>query len=144
MIPILVDSREQRPWAFVGPDFAAERATLQTGDYSIRGHAHAIAIERKSLGDFVSTVVHDWLRFRKELYRLAAMDHAVIVVEASVEDVAAKRYDSDAAPLSVLGRAHAITIDHGIPVCWWGKREQANAMAGQYLQQLWKKIGGEK
>ena len=142
MTPILIDTREQRPWDFADSGFITLRVTLATGDYSLASMTDRVALERKSLGDFVGTVTGDWLRFRKELYRLAAMDHAAVVVEADIADVLAKRYESAATPASVLGRAHAILIDHGVPVLWWGSRTQANELAGQYLTQLWKKIGG--
>lgn len=122
MIPILIDTREQRPWSLDPSRFATSRATLRTGDYTIAGLEDRFVVERKSLGDFVGTVIGDWIRFRKELYRLAAFDFAVIVVEADTADVFAHRYESEANPESVIGRANAIYLDHGVPVLWWGSR----------------------
>lgn len=142
-ITVLCDTREQRGWL---PDldaelFAARPATLATGDYTLLGLEDRFVIERKSLGDFVNTVIHDWLRFRKELIRLAAFDLALVVVEANLEDVFDKRYESDALPSAVLGRANGITLDHGVPVVWWGRRACAISMAERLFVQAHKKMG---
>ncbi|HEY1189942.1 MAG TPA: ERCC4 domain-containing protein [Gemmata sp.] len=141
---VLQDSREQRGW---GPDldseqFGVEVATLSTGDYTIDGLHDRLAIERKSLGDFVSTVTREWLRFRKELYRLAGFDVAAVVVEANVEDVMEHRYESDAHPSSVMGRAHGIFLDHGVPVFFWGPRPVCVAQVERFLLLADKKLRG--
>lgn len=141
-IPVLIDTREQRPWEFDGDLFTTSRVTLTTGDYSLDGHSERIAIERKSLGDFVGTVIQDWTRFRKELYRLAAFDVAAIVVEADLADVFNHKYESEAAPASVIGRVNGIFLDHGIPVYFWGVRGCCNAMVERFLVLAAKKLGG--
>jgi DNA excision repair protein ERCC-4 len=140
-IPILVDSREQRPWELDAATFDAATATLATGDYTIAGVQDRFVIERKSLGDFVSTVIHDWLRFRKEVYRLASFDVAAIVVEADLGDVIGKRYESDAKPEAVLGRANGIFLDHGVPVLFWGPRPVCITMVERFLLLAAKKLG---
>lgn len=141
MLRILVDSREQRPWGFPADKFTTETATLPAGDYTLAGAFGRLAIERKSLGDFVGTVIQNWLRFRKELIRLSGYDIAAIVVEADVADVMAKKYESDADPNAVLGRANGIFLDHGIPVLWWGKRPGCEHMAARFFQQAAAKLG---
>ena len=114
-------------------------AALPAGDYSIEGLEARVAIERKSLGDWVNTVIHDWLRFRKELIRLSSYDLALIAVEANLEQVYRHEYESQALPASVLGRANAILIEHGIPVLWWGPRHIAQDMAHRTLRMAWRK-----
>ena len=141
-IPVLVDTREQRPWTLDPEMFTAERATLRTGDYTVRGLEDRLCLERKQLGDFVGTVIGDWLRFRKELYRLAAFDVALVVVEADVSDVLERRYESEAEPASVLGRAHACLLDDGVPVVFWGGRPTCTAMVERFLLLAVKKLGG--
>lgn len=144
LVRVVVDSREQRPWDLSPEFFEVEVRGLRTGDYSIAGHEERFALERKSLGDLVNTVTRDWIRFRKELYRLAAMDVAAIVVEADLVDVLAHKYESDAEPSSVLGRANAIFLDHGIPVLWWGPRPICTTMAQRFLLLAAKKLRGER
>ncbi len=142
-IPLIVDTSEPvgHAWALDDDVFAAERKSLMTGDYSIAGLEDAVTIERKTLGDAVNTVIHEWTRFRKTLYRMAGMDHAIVVVEASIDDIMAHRYESDAEPLSVLGRLVGITVDHGIPVVFAGSRAMAELFAERWLLQVAKKTG---
>ena len=46
---IVIDTREKDPLAFA--NLSTDVATLDTGDYSIVGLTHLIAVERKSLPD---------------------------------------------------------------------------------------------
>lgn len=83
MLRVVIDTREQRPWAFP-PDLAeVQRGTLRTGDYALVGD-DAFAIERKSLDDFLATVSSGWERFLREIGRMEGSDFAarVVIVEA--------------------------------------------------------------
>lgn len=139
-LEILVDSREQRPWGFDPDTTVVTRTTLREGDYSLPGLESRLALERKSLGDAVQTVIQGWLRFKKELVRLSGYDIAAIVVEANLEDVANHRYESEATPASVIGKFNSIWIEHGIPVLFWGNHELAGYMAHRFLLQAWRKL----
>lgn len=142
-IPVIADTREQLVWELNDDEFAVERGTLATGDYSVKGlELFSIACERKSLGDFVSTVISQWPRFRRELTRLGAFDHPLIVVEANLADILDHRYESDANPASVLGRLNSIMLDYGIPVVLWGPRELAITAVESWLKLAVKKCGG--
>lgn len=122
LITVLTDTREQKPWVLDASRFTMQRATLRTGDYSIAGIEDQFVIERKNLGDAVGSLISGWTRFAKELNRLASFDSAAIIVEADLSDVFAHRYESDASPESVIGRANAIWFDYGVPVFWFGSR----------------------
>lgn len=135
-ITVIADTREQTPWVFDPSRFETVRETLQTGDYTVKGFKATLRVERKSLGDFVGSVIHDWLRFRKKLVRLAFFDIACVVVEADISDVYAHRYESDANPASVLGKANAIYLDHGVPVFWWGPRSHCVPMVERFFRLL--------
>lgn len=136
---LLIDQQEQRPWAF--PGRACRTLKLKTGDYSVLGLEDEICIERKSLSDLVGTVIHDWLRFVKELRRMAGMRAAIVVVESTPDRLYAKEYIGDALPQSVMGKCSAITLDYGIPVTWWGSREASQRTAEQWLVLAWEKFG---
>jgi DNA excision repair protein ERCC-4 len=142
LIPVIVDTREQRPWPFAPELFAVKSAAAFAGDYILDVPHPVIAIERKSLGDFVGTVVHDWIRFRKELYRLAHYDAAVIAVECDLADIWEHRYESDAIPESIIGRANSCLVDHGVPVVFWGDSAHAARMAARLLTLAWKRYSG--
>lgn len=143
LIPVAIDTREQRPWVLDPTRFAVTRKTLPTGDVSLIGLEDRFVLERKSIGDAVGTLISDWLRFRRELYRLAAFDYAAIVIEADVDDVLAKRYESEANPMSVIGKAHACYLDHGIPCFFWGQKSGCVTMVESLLTQAWKKLKGQ-
>ena len=92
-----------------------------------------VAEERKSLDDFVSTVIHSRERFHRELRKLAEYRAACVVVEGSVLDVLLRRYRGEAHPSAVLGSALAIILDFRIPVFFCSSRQAACHFAQAYL-----------
>lgn len=135
-LTVVIDQQEKKPWSLSLPTVTRH---LRTGDYSISGLEEVLTVERKSLGDFINTVIHEWLRFRKELYRMSSMDAACVVVEATLDDVLQKRYEAEVHPHSILGRANGIFLDHGIPVFWWGPRAATVNMVERYFMLAWDK-----
>jgi hypothetical protein len=96
---ILVDTREQLPYDFVGLKGDASegglpltvrthRCTLPAGDYSIEGYARMVCVERKSATDLAGTLTRGRRRFLAELDRLREYDAAWIVVEAELSELA--------------------------------------------------------
>lgn len=92
---VIVDSREQAPFQFTGFTADArhkgkplivpiEIAGLTTGDYSLAGFEQRICVERKSKADAYGTFGRDRERWERELDRMAKMDFAAVVVEASL------------------------------------------------------------
>lgn len=134
---IAVDTREQLPFEF-SSGVAIERKGLATGDYSLVGMEEQVAFERKGLDDLVNCVIHDKKRFASELARLALMKHRAVVVEASVADVLARRYRSEAHPNAVLAATNAIYLHYGIPVFFWGDRPHCRQMLEDLLTRIWK------
>lgn len=124
-VVVIVDTREQEPYAFDPELVTTVRRALPVGDYSIEGYEASVAAERKSLEDFVSSVVRARERFGKELRGLAEYDLGYVVVEGSLEDVVARRYRSGAHPSAVLGATLPIIVDHGVPVFFCGNRQLA-------------------
>lgn len=136
---IIIDTREQLPWVFDGIETIRE--PLGAGDYSIVGLTALVAIERKSLHDFVNTIIHNRERFRKECQKLAGMMHSCIIVEAGIDDVKYHRYKSRAKPGSVLAIADAIEKQFNIPIVWAGNRFGAICRAREFLVEGWLKFG---
>ena len=124
-VVIAIDTREQKPYGFDASRVTTVRRALPAGDYSLAGHESAVAVERKTLEDFVSTAIHARERFARELRMLATYDFACVVVEASMEDVLAHRYRSGADPRSVFGAVLSIVVDHRVPVFFCGDRQVA-------------------
>jgi len=132
-IRVIIDSREQEAYAFDPARVETQRTALPAGDYSLVGHEDRVAVERKSLDDFVSTVIRSRKRFSAELQRLKEMEFACVVVEAGLADVFARRYRSGANPASVFGAAISIIVDHGIPVFFCSDRQVACRFTQDYL-----------
>jgi ERCC4-type nuclease len=129
----VIDTREQEPYCFDSKLVVPVRRALPAGDYSIRGMEALMAVERKTVDDFVSTVIHSRQRFHRELAKLAAYRRACVVVEASLADLLTGKYTSHAHPESVLGSALAITVDYGIPVFFCSNRQAACRFVQGYL-----------
>jgi len=115
-VPILVDTREQRPYDF-GTHPVIEFA-LPSGDYSLLHLEHCVAIERKAAGDFRSCVSHERVRFEKELHRLARMDFACVIIEADMRELLKpKVFVPGRRPLSgssILGSMSAWSTRYGV------------------------------
>lgn len=136
---VIVDSDEKTPWVF--PDVPNIRQKLPTGDYSIVGLESVVTIERKSLKDFVNTVIHNDARFTAELQRMQTFEHVIIVVESSPDAVMRRAYGTGTHPHSVLGKMLEIVMGWGIDVHWWGSRQGANWLAGKWLERVWTAVG---
>jgi ERCC4-type nuclease len=138
---IVIDSREQEAYAFDPRLTGAVRRALKAGDYSIAGLEDQVAVERKTLDDFVSTVIHRRRRFREELRKLSQYRAACVVVEAELLDVLAKRYRGEARPAAVVGSTLSILLDYGVPVVFCGNRQAARHFTQAYLLAAWKRWG---
>ena len=89
---IIVDSREQEPYLFNEQCVVGVRRALPVGDYSLEGHENTVAVERKTLDDFVNSVIHHRDRFFRELRRLKDYVLGCIVVEGNLSDILHHRY----------------------------------------------------
>lgn len=130
---IVIDTREQKAYSFDADRAETVKAALPAGDYSLAGLETVVAVERKSLDDFVSTVIHARKRFHAELRRLAGYRAACIVVEGSLADVLAHRYKGEAHPHSVVGAVVSIVVDFGIPVYFCSTRQIARMFTQEFL-----------
>jgi DNA excision repair protein ERCC-4 len=81
----IVDSREQQPWDL--SPMRIQSGTLSVADYSIFGLERVVAIERKSLQDFVMCCGSERDRFQRELDRLRGWPVSAVIIEASWGDI---------------------------------------------------------
>jgi ERCC4-type nuclease len=138
---IITDTREQLEYTFDPRLAASERRTLPAGDYSVAGLEGVVAVERKSLDDFVSTVIHSRERFHRELRKLTEYRAACVVVESGVIDVLQRHYRGEAHPSAVLGSALSIILDFRIPVFFCSSRQAACHFVQAYLLGAHKRWG---
>ncbi len=133
MVTVVVDTREQEPYAFDSESVSTVRKALPAGDYSIEGFENRVAVERKSMADFVSTVIRGRKRFHKELEKLRHYDAACVVVEANYRDVIDACYKGGAHPNALIGAIASIIIDFGVPVYFCSDRQAACRFAYEFL-----------
>lgn len=100
-VTALCDTREQTPLCL--DPLRVERATLTTGDYTIRGLEHVVVIERKSLEDLLGVVGRDRERFEREVQRLLAFPIRVLVIEASWPQIEMAQWRSKLTSSHVIG-----------------------------------------
>jgi ERCC4-type nuclease len=130
---IIIDTREQEPYSFDPRLASALRRALPAGDYSVDGIEACVAVERKTMDDFVSTVIHSRERFRAELRKLSGYRAACVVVEAGIPDILQQRYRGEAHPNAVLGNALSIILDYRVPVFFCANRQAACHFVQAYL-----------
>lgn len=130
---IVIDSREQRPYSFAAEVAGSVRKALPAGDYSLEGQEMVVAIERKAMADFISTVIHARDRFLRELAVLRRYRYAWIVVEGSLDDLLRGRYQSRATPQALLGLTMLIMVRYGVPVLFAHDRPCARALVEALL-----------
>ena len=133
MPTVVIDTREQEPYVFGPERVKSIRRALPAGDYSIEGLETQVAVERKTLDDFVSTAIWSRARFHRELARLGAYPASCVVVEGGLDDLLRGRFRSNAHASAILGAAVSIIVDHGVPVFFCSNRQAARAFVERYL-----------
>ena len=145
---IVEDTREperhEHPWRF-GPEHDGReliivRRKLDAGDFGalpfgadLEAEPLHVAVERKALPDAVACCTHERDRFERCLSRLAELEAAVVIVECTEADIAARCYRSHATPQSVLASARAFAVDYRTPWWWAGWPDRARDLALWFL-----------
>lgn len=160
---ILIDSAEQQPFAFLGMKADADqqgrplivqtewrplgRHPDQLGDYSVDGFVGRCHVERKSLEDCQSTILgfgDRRERFEQELANLAAIESAMVVVEATFQNVIqfvperGKKPAKDKAKIltrSIL----AYMQDYKVPFLFCDGRRLAEIATFRFLERFYRK-----
>lgn len=146
---VCVDSREQAGWHFngvtrrvssSGPNLPLivpllTNVTLKSGDYSIRGLESRITIERKSRGDWFSSISAERERFEREMQRLSEFDYAAVVVEA---DWRGLDEHQTRVPISAcVGTVAAWSIRYGVHFWFLPSRREAEVFTLRLLEKFW-------
>lgn len=126
----IIDTREQAPLDLA--PLRCERATLTTGDYSLKGLEHVIAIERKSEADLLACVGRERERFDREVQRLLAYSVRALVVESSWGAVECGQWRGQVKPAQVFGSLVG-WIARGLPVVMAGNHERAGQIVARLL-----------
>lgn len=130
-LTILVDDREKLPYEFE----KSEIRRLKFGDYSIENYR--IAIERKSLEDFTSSISgKKRTRFESNIKRAKEnLDFYAIVIEANYEDLDnPDNWHNKISVNCVKGTALKWSLKYNIPVYFVSNREKGKEVVYQLLQ----------
>ncbi len=116
---------------------------LVTGDYTIKGLEDRVAIERKSLEDLYATLGQNHERFERELERLALMDFAAVVVEASQREIwkpqaCRDEWRSALNPRAVEGFIVKYSIRYGVHFWPVGGRREGEFRVYSALESFWR------
>ena len=86
---IICDIKEKLPYSFenIKPKPKIITQHLVTGDYSILGMQHMIAIERKTLADCFGSVGKGRKRLEAEFQRMQSFDYAALILESSLSSI---------------------------------------------------------
>ncbi len=126
----IIDTREQLPFDLA--PLGAVSGTLASGDYSVRGMEHLVAVERKSLPDLIACCGVERERFERELQRLLGYPTRCVIVEASWHELNAGGWRSQLPPQSAVGSVLS-WIGQGIPFLFAGDRASAQHAAAKLL-----------
>jgi DNA excision repair protein ERCC-4 len=126
----LVDTREQNPLNL--SPLAVQTASLPTGDYSVLGLEHVIALERKSAEDMLGCIGRERDRFEREIQRLLAYPVRAIVVEAGWQYFERGEWRGDVKPATAIGSLLS-WITQGVPIVMCYTHERAGVFVSRML-----------
>lgn len=154
---ILVDARENARYWFAGLHQDAgdgggrlvvplEYATLNTGDYTIAGDdptgvpwASLVCVERKSFEDLISTIAGERERFEAEHARMASMEFAAVVIEATWKEIMLRPHRSSINRKSVYRTWLSWQMQFGVPWVTLGDRGLAEVTTFRILEKFWRR-----
>ncbi len=108
-----------------------EVAGLDTGDYSVKGLEHLVAVERKGLSDLLACIGTERDRFERELQRLLAYPVRCLIVESTWAEVEAGEWRSKVTSSAAIGSLLG-WVAMGIPIIM----AENHHRAGRYVSRL--------
>lgn len=163
MPPVVVDTREQKPYRFPGISNVV-RKKLNVGDYTHEGFEDVYSVERKSLEDLARSVTGDDRdRFEAEIQRASGLDEFAVVVEGSrgtLHNYASRIHNPNGSddlqhgdgpyfpkthPNSILGTADSWPKKYDpLEFKWLGDRESAKQETLRLLDRWYLAYGGSR
>jgi hypothetical protein len=133
-LEIIVDTRERYAYRFTGQAVTTVSRALPCGDYGVVADGRLVAaVERKSIGDLVSSVTNGKLRYA--LGDLAALPRAAVVVEDRYSALFKQRHARPAAVADALAEYQVRWPT--IPLVFCETRPLAEEWTYRYLAAAW-------
>lgn len=156
---VIVDTREQAPFRFVG--IVADETkqplvvplitdqALATGDYSIAGLESVLTIERKSVGDFASSITHDRERFEFEMERMRTIvdvgGYAAVCIEGDWDELLYKYPERSRVSAKCISRTIASwSIRYRVQFWPCMNRRHAELWTFRMMEMFWRQRQREK
>jgi ERCC4-type nuclease len=122
---------------------------LVTGDYSIEGLEHLLAIERKTASDLFGTLAAGRERFAAEHERMRAMiaagGFACVLIESDLESILLDPpVPSQLDPKTVHRTAISWPMRYHVPWVWAGSRDLAEITTFRTLEMYWRQYHHRK
>lgn len=140
-VTAIVDTREQLPYLLA--PMQVERAKLATGDYSVKGLESLVAVERKTLDDYLACVGRERERFDREMQRILAYPTRALVIESTWQQLQFGGWRGKVTPQAAMGSALG-WIAQGVPVVMAGNRSAGDQMVARILfiaaRRWWRRI----
>lgn len=144
-LKIIIDTREQKPWSF--DEHSTAHRKLDTGDYSVEGLEHLLAIERKrNVAEIANNITES--RFKDVIDRLKAFKYAFILLEFDLNNVLEypigstipKRLWSKIriSPQYILKHLTDLQVEHNIHVLFCGSSSNAEKLALSIMKRVYK------
>lgn len=144
---ILIDNREGKPYSFSDYPVNTESVTLETSDYALKDDGFRnendtfipyFGVERKSQGDFLSSITWERDRFRKEIRRADSWENPLpVMVESPWRVFKNENYYRDVNFNSIEG-----TVNHWVEAMnceFFFKSNRADAERATYEFLRWRK-----
>ena len=82
-VTVLSARNEQANWDFTCKGARQEEATLGIGgaDYTIKGFAHVLRVERKEVNDFIGSITNERERFERQMQHMRQFPFRAVIVE---------------------------------------------------------------
>ena len=140
-VRVTVDTREQQPWDL--SPLTTVTGTLDVGDYQLADLPGLVAIERKSPSDFLSCCGPERARFERQLLRLKAVPHKLVVVECGWRSIQRGEWRNKISPKAVTGSVLG-WMASSTPFLFAESRELAQQHVSRFLyivaRRQWRKL----
>jgi ERCC4-type nuclease len=127
---ILVDSREKKPLTF--SKYRTRVAKLEIGDYTLFGKKSIVAVEYKTMPDFLLWIsARDRKRFYSQLKKLKSIKNKLIVVGGKMSSRSKWCYNYN---FTHVLKAVAFICCHDIPIVFAESRANASKLIVEFLE----------
>ena len=136
---ILVDTREQSPFAFSrfeGWFAGIEKKSLKVGDYSVAGLEDVCVVERKDLPDLIHSLTAERSVFVNRLRRMSRYPHRLLVITAALGQVKSPYPHGGTNPNRITQSLIAVLAGLQVPFLCTETHELGEELVASYLYQV--------